>query len=117
MNKKAVCAVLNQLKVIETNGGDDAYILVDDNDFNREQLRDVGVLDSDIDAASDYGKFCLLSLAFNCGTQYADEYEGGKFIAWEELVDDDLRYRVLNGEGTGIDAERLLKALEPGLFK
>lgn len=31
-------------------------------------------------------------------------------------IDDELRYRVLNGEGTAMDAERLLRALEPEVF-
>ncbi|WP_193748032.1 MULTISPECIES: hypothetical protein [Bacillales] len=57
--------------------------------------------------------FCILALAFN--EEFADEYKGGKLVLWVQ-IDDDLRYRVLNGEGTSIDAERLLRELEPELI-
>ncbi|MBO9598647.1 MAG: hypothetical protein J7559_12630, partial [Cohnella sp.] len=57
---------------------------------------------------------CILSLAF--GERYADEYRNGQLVVWGP-IDDEMRYRVLNGEGTPADAERLLKALEPDLFE
>lgn len=113
MNKQAVLDVLNSLEVIETNGGEDAYILVANSEENRMKLNAVGVTDETITRYGDDETFCILALAFNEG--YADEYRDGKLVLWGP-IDDELRYRVLNGEGTPADAERLLRELEPGLF-
>lgn len=110
MNRQMVLDVLNSLEVIETNGGDDAYILVDNTEENRKRLNDVGIKNDEIYATGDENEFCILALAFN--GKYADDFENGKLVAWGP-IDDTLRYRVLNGEGTPSDAERLLKALEP----
>lgn len=112
MDKQAVLDVLNSFEVVDQNGGDDAYILVDNNDINRSKLHEVGVTDKEIHDAGDNETFCILALAMN--GKYADDYEG-KLILWGP-IDDTLRYRVLNGEGTASDAERLLRALEPELF-
>ncbi|WP_339167050.1 hypothetical protein NSQ24_01335 [Brevibacillus sp. FSL L8-0520] len=110
MNKQAVLAVLNSLEVAEINGGEDAYILVANNEENRKKLNDVGVSDETIRKYGGDDEFiCILALAFHEG--YADNYESGKFVQWGP-IDDELRHRVLNGEGTALDAERLLKELE-----
>lgn len=82
MNKQAVLDVLNSLEVVERNFGEDAYILVEDNESNRSKLHEVGVSDLEIDAAGDGDTFCILSLAFNCG-EYADDCKDGKLILWE----------------------------------
>jgi len=113
MNKQAVLDVLNSLEVIEQQGGEDSYILVANSPENREKLNAVGISTSKINAYGDNETFCILALAF--GEGYADEYTNGKFQLWGP-IDDDFRYRVLNGEGTAADAERLLRALEPELF-
>lgn len=113
MNKQAILDVLNSMDVIEMNGGDDAYILVANDEENRKKLNAVGVSDDTIIRYGDEKTCCILALA--CSEGYADDYDKGKFILWGP-IDDELRYRVLNGEGTPSDAERLLKALEPGLF-
>lgn len=110
MNRQMVLDVLNSLEVIEQNGGDDAYILVDNTEETRKKLNKVGITDGEIYSTGDENSFCILALAFN--GKYADDYEDGKLIVWGP-VDDKLRYRVLNGEGTASDAERLLRALEP----
>lgn len=114
MEKQEVLNVLNSLEVIERQGGEDCYILVANNEENRANLNAVGVTDDEIKAAGDDGTFCILALAFNCG-RYADEYRDGKLILWGEL-DDEFRYRVMNGEGTAADADRLLRMLDPELF-
>ncbi len=44
VNKK-VLDVLNILEVIESQGGEDAYMLVDNNEENRNRLKEVGVSD------------------------------------------------------------------------
>jgi hypothetical protein len=95
--------------VVEMNGGDDAYILVENSEENRKKLNAVGVTDETITRYGDDKTFCILALAFNEG--YADEYRDGKLVLWGP-IDDELRSRVLNGEGTPADAERLLEELE-----
>jgi hypothetical protein len=114
MSKQAILDVLNSLEVIEMNGGEDPYILVANNEENRKKLNAVGVTDETITRYGDDETFCILALAFNEG--YADEYRDGKLVLWGP-IDDELRSRVLNGEGTPADAERLLRELEPGLFR
>lgn len=113
MNRQAVLDVLNSFEVIDKCGGEDAFILVDDNQENRSKLYSVGITDKQIDDAGDCETFCILALAFQNG--YADSYVNGQLIIWGQ-IDDDLRHRVMNGEGTASDAERLLRALEPQLL-
>lgn len=115
MKKQEVLNVLNSLEVVDSQGGEDAYMTVDNNEEVRQKLSAVGIDAETIRKYGDDESFCVLALAFSEG--YADAYsvEKGLYI-WEPLVDDELRYRVLNGEGTATDAERLLKALEPALF-
>lgn len=108
MDKQAVLDVLNSLEVIETNGGDDAYILVANNEENRKKLNAVGVSDETIKRYGDEETFCILALSASEG--YADEWQDGKLVLWGP-IDDELRTRVVNGEGTPADAERLLEEL------
>lgn len=114
MDKQAVLDVLNSLEVVEQQGGEDSYMLVDNTEETRKKFNAVGVTDDEIYAVGDDTSFCILALAFS-GKKYADDYENGKFVLWGP-IDDEFRYRVLNGEGTATDAERLLRALEPQLF-
>lgn len=109
MNRQAVLDVLNSLEVVETNGGEDAYILVENSEEVRRKLNAVGIADEVINRYGDEESFDVLALAFSEG--YTDYYTKGKFVLWGP-IDDELRYRVLNGEGTAEDAERLLKQLE-----
>lgn len=109
MEKQAVLDVLNSLEVIEQQGGEDPYILVENNIDNRKKLNNVGVTNDQIEAAGDEESFCILVLAFN--ENLADTFKNGKLILWPP-IDDELRIRVSNGEGTPDDAERLLAALE-----
>ncbi|UED78093.1 hypothetical protein [Brevibacillus sp. DP1.3A] len=113
MNRQAILDVLNSLKVVDMNGGDDAYLLVDNSEEVRQKLNAVGVTEDVIQRYGDDDSFCVLALAF--GEKYADGYEKGKFVLWGP-IDDEFRDRVLNGEGTAMDAERLLRALEPEVF-
>lgn len=114
MNRQAVLDVLNSLEVVDEQGGEDAYILVDNNQENRDKLAAVGITEDMFRNYGDDDTFCILAFAF--GENFADDYDNGKLIIWTELVNDELRYRVLGGEGTATDAERLLRALEPELF-
>ncbi|MFS1511866.1 hypothetical protein VQL36_05440 [Chengkuizengella sp. SCS-71B] len=108
-DKQAVLDVFNSFEVYEQSGGEDAYILVENNEENRKRLNDVGVTNKEIDNAADEAFFCTIALAFNGG--YADNYEYGKFVLWGP-IDGVLRERVRNFEGTQVDALRLLEALE-----
>jgi len=115
MNKQAVLNVLNALEVVDQQGGEDAYMIVKINEENLAELAEVGVTKEMVEGYGTDGEdFCILAYAFSEGL--ADDFEDGKLIIWDPLVDDKLRYRVLNGDGTARDAERLLKALEPNLF-
>lgn len=112
MNRQLIIDVLNEMlrnDVVESGGGEDAYLLVKDNEVNRNKLREVGITDEQISNFSDDDCFCILALAFN--EKLADDYTH-EFIIWNQLVDDDLRYRVLNGEAAPTDAERLLRELD-----
>lgn len=113
MNRQAVLDVLNSLEIYEQQGGEDSYILVKNTPENRQKLHAVGVTDKEIYDAGDDEYFCILALAFN--GRYADEYRNGMLIYWGP-IDDDIRYRVLNGEGTADDAYRLLKELESSIY-
>ncbi|NQF17820.1 hypothetical protein HPY31_28555 [Brevibacillus sp. HB1.3] len=42
MNRQAILDVLNNLEVVETNGGDSPYILVENNEIVRQKLNAVG---------------------------------------------------------------------------
>lgn len=80
MNRQAILDVLNGLKVVEQQGGDDAYMLVDNNAEVRAKLSKVGVSAETIRNYGDDETFCVLALAF--GEGYCDDYDNknGKFI-------------------------------------
>ncbi|MGG4449621.1 hypothetical protein [Brevibacillus porteri] len=109
MNRQAVLDVLNSLEVVDSEGGESAYILVENSEEVRQKLNAVGISDEVINQYGDDESFDVLALAFSEG--YTDYYTKGKFVLWGP-IEDELRQRVLNGEGTAMDAERLLKELE-----
>lgn len=78
MDRKKVLDVLNSLKVVEFNGGDEPYILVENSSSNREKLNAVGVSNEVIDKYGDEETFCILALAFSEG--YANDYLDGKLV-------------------------------------
>lgn len=82
IEKKRVLDVLNNLDVIETNGGDEAYILVENNEENHKQLNAVGISSETINKYGDEETFCALALAFSEG--YADMYDGNKIILFDK---------------------------------
>lgn len=83
MNRQAILDVLNNLKVIEKQGGDDSYILVENNAENRRKLAAVGVYAETIRKYGDSEDFCILALAFN--EKYADyTTEDGKLMLVED---------------------------------
>lgn len=111
--KQAILDVLNSLEVTDSQGGESAYAMVDNNEEVRQRLAVVGVDAETIRQYGDDESFCILALAYSEG--YCDEYRNGQLVLWGP-IDDDLRQRVIDGQGDASDAERLLRALEPELF-
>lgn len=83
VEKQRILDVLNSLEVIETNGGEDAYILVANNKENQGRLNAVGVSTETIYQYGDEETFCILALAFGKG--YADWYDG-ELISFDNEV-------------------------------
>ncbi|WP_063847500.1 hypothetical protein [Bacillus sp. FJAT-28004] len=76
MKKQEVLNVQNNLEVVESQGGEDCYILVANNDEKRSKLNAVGVTDEIIKSNGDDETFCIPALAFNEG--YCNEYRNGE---------------------------------------
>jgi len=73
VENQKVLDVLNSLEVVEKQGGEDSYILVDSTKENLQRLNDVGVDTETILKYGDDNAFCVLALAFNEG--YANDYD------------------------------------------
>lgn len=76
IERQMVLNCLNRMEVIESEGGDSAYALVENNEDNRELLKEAGI---SLETALRYGDnetFCILALA--CGEGYANWYDGNK---------------------------------------
>jgi|GEM_PF-4084056 len=65
MEQAKVLEALETLEIVEMQGGEDAYILVDFNNENRETLHAVGVTDEMMLKYGDESSFCILALAYN----------------------------------------------------
>ena len=78
MDRQNILDALNSLEVVETNGGDEPYMIVENNEANRAKLNAVGVSDEIISKYADEECFCILGLAF--GEGYADNFINGKFV-------------------------------------
>jgi hypothetical protein len=86
--KQKVLNILNSMEVVESNGGEEAYILVENNEENQELLKQAGI---SLETALKYGDeetFCILALAQCEG--YADLYDGSKLVAFEEKFEMDF---------------------------
>lgn len=78
VEKQKVLDVLNSLEVIEQSGGEDAYILVANNEDNLKKLNDLGVQADVINKYGDDETFCIIALAFS--EKYANDFENGKLV-------------------------------------
>lgn len=87
--KKEIVKVLNNIEIIEENGGEDGYALAEQNQKNYDDLAAVGVTKETIDEYASDGCFCVLSLAFS--ENIANHIENGKFKAVEDIVTIDLQ--------------------------
>lgn len=92
LNKKEVLEVLNSLDVIESSGGECAYVLVKNSKENHELLNEVGVSSETINKYGDEETFCILSLGFSEGL--IDLYDGSKCICF----DDEIKLKVDTGK-------------------
>ena len=84
--RQRVLYFLNQMEVIEENGGEEAYALVENNEDNRNLLSEAGI---PLETALKYGDdetFCVLTLAIS--ERYATWYTGSKLIYNEVSVND-----------------------------
>lgn len=82
--KQQVLDALNNMEVIESNGGEDAYIIVENNEKIRAELNELGISNETIRSYGDEETFCVLSLAFSEG--YCDLHDGNKLIAFDKSV-------------------------------
>lgn len=76
LERQKVLDCLNSMEVIESEGGDSAYALVENNEENRKLLDEAGI---PLETALKYGDketFCIIALA--SGEGYANWYENGK---------------------------------------
>ena len=83
--KRAIIDVLNGLEVIEQNGGEDAYILVENSKENHIVLNQVGLSSETINKYVNDGAFCILDLA--CGEGLASLYIDGKLIPSDDCLE------------------------------
>jgi hypothetical protein len=77
---------LNQMEVIESQGGEETYALVENNEESRYLLTEAGI---PLETALKYGDeetFCIVALA--CSEGYATWYTGDKLIFNEVTVND-----------------------------
>ncbi|MFS0883262.1 hypothetical protein [Metabacillus niabensis] len=84
VDRKRVIDVLNSLEVIESNGGDQAYLLVENSEKNRGLLNNVGITNEIINKYGDKETFCILSLGIREG--FCDLYFDGKLIYFDESI-------------------------------
>ena len=92
IDKQAILDVLNSLEVIEQNGGESAYLLVENNVENHKKLNAVGVPSKTINNYGDDETFCILALALSEG--YADHYnvfKGGLVLEPESHKETETR--------------------------
>lgn len=92
LNKKEIIEALNSLEVIESSGGDCAYVLVENSKENHEILNEVGISSEVINNYGDEETFCILSLGFSEGL--IDLYDGSKCICFDE----DIKLKVDTGK-------------------
>lgn len=92
MKNQNVLDVLNNLEVFEENGGEDPYMLVENNEENSKALEEVGVSQETINKYGDEEDFCILALAFSEG--YANWYEKGKLVYKDEEIANELKNEI-----------------------
>lgn len=78
MNYQAILNVLNSLEVVEQQGGDEAYILVDVTPEMVDELAEFGVTQDTIHKYGDAETTCILAMAF--GEGYANGFKAGKLV-------------------------------------
>lgn len=92
---------LNQMEVIESQGGEESYALVENNEENRRLLTEAGI---PLETALKYGDketFCIIALA--CSEGYATYYDGENLHYYDRTYHDialkalkECHYKMLN---------------------
>ncbi|KAA8747134.1 hypothetical protein [Paenibacillus sp. UASWS1643] len=86
MDKQTILDVLNNLEVVDQQGGDEAWMLVDVTPEMIEELDHVGVEKETVLKYGDDESVCILALAF--GEKYANFWHKGQLVNWpQEAVD------------------------------
>lgn len=86
MDRQKVLDVLNSLKVIETQGGDMPYILVENNEHNIKLLNSVGINEDIIYKYNNKDDDCIDILGIALGEEYANHYVNGKLV-WSKQIE------------------------------
>lgn len=88
IERQRVIDALNSLEIIESNGGEGAYALFENNEENRAILNEVGITDEVINGYGDEETSCILAIGFSEG--YADLYDGNKLVVFEKKIEVEL---------------------------
>ena len=118
MDKQRVLGVLNSLEVIESEGGESAYILVEASKDNIEWMNSVGIANEILDKYIDGNTIDILALA--AGERIAHLHRYGRLVQSTDIyIDDDDSINIydLNGsiimEGEGREGVKWKTMLSP----
>ncbi len=81
---QSILDALNGMEVVESQGGEDAYMLVDNSVENRAKLNAFGITDEKINGYGDENTFCILALAFDMGFADGINTDGKLFRATDK---------------------------------
>lgn len=85
IDKKAALEVLNSLPVIDSMGGESAYVLVENNGENQRKLNAVGIPSVVFNRYADNEIIDIMALA--CQENIAYLYLGNKFISSDDCLE------------------------------
>lgn len=96
--KQAILDVLNSLEVVDQQGGDDAYILVDVTPEMVDKLGVVGIPQETIHKYGDAETVCILALAF--GEGYANGFQKDELVYYAPGT---INYLVQEAHSNAVD--------------
>lgn len=85
IKRRNAVEALNSLEIIETNGGEEAYALFENNEGNHAILNEAGISSDVINRYGDGETSCLLSIGM--GEGYADLWDGNKLIVFDSKME------------------------------
>ncbi|MGE7114684.1 hypothetical protein [Lysinibacillus sp. NPDC047702] len=118
IDKQAILDILNSLEVIEQNGGESSYILVENNAANHEKLNALGVPSEAINKYGDEETFCFLALAFSEG--YANDFnafEGGLILEPGRFAVYDTSMNEMSFHDTYKEAQKEYESAKEGILE